>query len=576
MGNNNSKTINYDLDTEIVNTKQIIENKKVEKLNDYDKLFITYNNKKDIYGILIKVINNKLYIYLKNISNNDFNLVQIVVLSKYINVDIKNYINYIYISREYDIISIPEYDMINIYSLSELVNNNNLKQINKTGLNIKLNDNKFILFNKNIIVSEVEPYKCYLCRDMFVIILILENCYNKIIGIDYKNDKMYTIDSINIPLNTSILQLLNNVCILYDYNRNSIYTSNIKSPMKKRTIRNNIEPNTLCLSDDGKIFFYISNNNEKKQLCFSVYSISNSKCYDNKINKNNINIDLEKTKFKLLNYNKIKDIAIRNNYNIYVLSGWNIEEQKVYYWFIKYNDNECIIHNARHISMNIKDDIKYNYNNRFLYVFKTVNGLIKYDLENILPIKVADIMKNDILKQINTFYKNNKHNKNRYVNIKCADNKTRRYELNNIMSFFIEEQKDRDVYDVDYTVNIDIYNNNKSFDIFQKLLEGNKNIDSVIMNIFNIDGTTNKYNIMSDLLDHIYEYTKKIVINSDNNINELKAYYIGYVLMIFILKFYTYFVKKHNIGINKDIINTFNLNYPPFSEFMNNSVDSLI
>jgi hypothetical protein len=141
------------------------------------------------------------------------------------------------------------------------------------------------------------------------------------------------------------------------------------------------------------------------------------------------------------------------------------------------------------------------------------------------------------------------------------------------MIFFIN--KHDDIYNVDYTVNIDIYNNAKSFNIFQKLLESNRNIDSVIIDIFNVDGDVNKYNIMNDLLDHIYEYTKKIIIDMTDGINELKAYYVGYVLIIFILKFYRYFTKKNNKYIKKGIINTFNLNYPIFADFMNNSIDNI-
>ena len=129
MGNTPSSNINYDLDTEIVNTEYKIDTKKINELNDYDKLFITYNDSNIIFGILIKIINNKLYIYLKNIFNNDFKLAKIVVMSKYNNTNIKNYINYIHISKEHDMISIPEYDMINIYSLSELINNCGLKHI---------------------------------------------------------------------------------------------------------------------------------------------------------------------------------------------------------------------------------------------------------------------------------------------------------------------------------------------------------------------------------------------------------------------------------------------------------------
>jgi hypothetical protein len=563
MGNNNN-TIKYDLDTEIINTERIVENKKICNINNYDKLFITYDEKKEIYMILIKVIDNKLYVYLKNISNNIFKLVQIVILSKYINSDTKKYINYIYISIKYDIISLPEYDMINIYSLSELINNNNLKQINNTGLYIKQYENKFLLYHENKAIHDIDtpPYKCYLCRDMIILILSLEYQYNKIIGIEYKNDRPYIIDNININIDTTKIQLSNNICVLYDYKNHLVYTTDIENDMHNITVTNKIIPNTFCLSDDGKLFFHVSNINEQHKLCFSIYNIIDNRYYDNTIDSTNMNINFKETEFNLINYDKIKDISIMNNHNIYILIGWDTINRKIYYWFIKYNTNECKVYNCTYINIDITGDIKYNYHHRFVYIFKTDTGVITYDLDNILPIKFADIMKNEILKQLDLYYKKKKCSKNRYIKIRCADDKIKRYDLNDIMIFFINKHDD-------------IYNNAKSFNIFQKLLESNRNIDSVIIDIFNVDGDVNKYNIMNDLLDHIYEYTKKIIIDMTDGINELKAYYVGYVLIIFILKFYRYFTKKNNKYIKKGIINTFNLNYPIFADFMNNSIDNI-
>lgn len=572
MGNTPSSNINYDLDTEIVNTEYKIDTKKINELNDYDKLFITYNDSNIIFGILIKIINNKLYIYLKNIFNNDFKLAKIVVMSKYNNTNIKNYINHIHISKEHDMISIPEYDMINIYSLSEIINNCKLKQTNKTGLLINHIDNSLVINHKNDLVSKDDMYKCYLCRNMFIIILISGNRYNKIIGIEYTSDTKYTVDNVNVNIianNTKIhVSTISNIIVFYDYVENCIYITDVKNGIISKNIDSDIIKNTFCLSDDGLILFYISNNRT-----FNVYDMKNNKQYDNTIDINTFefDIDIENIQFKIFNYTKFNDMNIIDNHEIYILTGWDMRNKKLYYWFIKYNDIECMFYRTDYISMIVNDDIIYNYNNRFIYVFKTINGIITYDLEKILPIKIANIMKNDILKEIKTG-----SNSNNYINIRCADNKTRKYILNNIMTIFIDNNKD--IYDVDYTVNIDIYDNNKSFDIFQKLLDSNKNIDNIIIDICNIEGITNKYNIMEDLLDHIYEFIKKLIIyTGDKNNNELKAYYIGYVLMIFILKFYTYLVKISNrIDIKRDIICNFNENFPPFSDFMNNSIKSIL
>lgn len=590
MGNNNSNTTDYDLDTEIINMERSIEHKKIDESTNYDKLFITYSDNITIYGILIKVIDTKLYIYIKDISNNDIRLANIIVLSKYNNENLKKYIDYIHISKEYDIISIPEYDMINIYSLSNLINNK-LKQIARTGLCVDNKNNELILkHTNNVISNNNNPYKCILCRDMYVLIFRVNDIYDKIIGINYENKNIYFIDNINIDSKTSILKIstMNNVIVLYDINKHCAYITNIiEEKFNNLSIDNNVKNNTLCVSDDGILLFYVLDIIDSKKVCFTIYNINNNKHYDIIIAINDI-VDLSKLQFNLFNYDKFNDIDIINTYKIYILTGWDAENKKLYYWFIKYNDMNCILYRSKYFDMVINDEIKYNYTNRFIYIFKTVKGIVTYNLERILPIRVAEILRNDTLKKINDIYHNNKHNIIRYIDINCADGNMKRYELTNIMGFFINNNKN--IYDIDYTVNIDIYNNNKSFDIFQKLLEGNKNIDNVIVDICNINGTTNRYNIMYDLLSHIYEFTKIIIIRpdmlcieDDTNINNLKAYYIGYVLIIFILKFYTYCIKKNQKEYNynkkdvrMDIIHIFNENFPPFNNFMNNIITSIL
>lgn len=573
MGNNNSNDVYYDIDTELINTEHISDNKNNSMIVRYDKIFITYKSDKYIYFLLLKIVSNKLYIYIKNTLNNEKKLLKIIVVSKNSNINAKC-IDYIYISKEYDIISIPEYDVINIYSLSKLIDNSKLVQVNRTHLSIGYDTNDIILYYNNNKICQNTPHKIHLNNDIIILTLSTQKECCKIIGIDYNKNMLYTIDNIDIDINTSDIHISNNTVLLYD-NRHMIRIIDIKNEdIKNEDIKNGIIKNTLCLSDDGNLVFYVED--DVKNINFITYNINDKIYNSNVIDKQEISGNLRDIHFKVFNYDRFINMYILDDNNVYILTGWDIKHKKLYYWILKYNSMCCLCHGYKCIDMNINDNIIYNYNNRFIYIFKTDKGTITYDLEKIIPIKIADMMKNNILKDIDNIYQNNKHKAKKYIDIKSADNKIKRYQLNNITNMFIN--CDKNIYDVEHTVNIDIYNNNKSFDIFKKLLENTNNIDNIIVDIFKIESETNRYNIMYDLMEHIYEFIKTIIINDNNDIiSELKAYYIGFILMIFILKFYTYLIKKNrNISIKKDIIDNFNNNFQPFNNFMNTSIRYLL
>ena len=140
----------------------------------------------------------------------------------------------------------------------------------------------------------------------------------------------------------------------------------------------------------------------------------------------------------------------------------------------------------------------------------------------------------------------------------------------------------------------------KSFIIFEKLISGEITQNEIIDNIFLIKGKCGRHNMMANLMEHLYEYTRLIILQGKNkvtekmNLNELKAKYIGYILTILVLKYYSRLLNslselyneesihittsKKNIThkINLNIINKFIENFPVFKEFMEISINTLI
>ena len=95
--------------------------------------------------------------------------------------------------------------------------------------------------------------------------------------------------------------------------------------------------------------------------------------------------------------------------------------------------------------------------------------------------------------------------------------------------------------------NINIYDNIKSFDIFQNLLTNKISQTELLNKIFILmknNGNNSAHNMMDILMEHFYEYARSIVLNHDNDSNEhklihLKAKYIGYILILLILRYYS-------------------------------------
>src|SRR5205823_3989693 len=86
------------------------------------------------------------------------------------------------------------------------------------------------------------------------------------------------------------------------------------------------------------------------------------------------------------------------------------------------------------------------------------------------------------------------------------------------------------------TSNIDIYGSTKSFDIYQDLLIGKINQTNVISNILAAHGELGIHCMIADLLDHMYEYTKIIILresydqfnnNEISHENQIKTFYVG-------------------------------------------------
>ena len=94
--------------------------------------------------------------------------------------------------------------------------------------------------------------------------------------------------------------------------------------------------------------------------------------------------------------------------------------------------------------------------------------------------------------------------------------------------------------------------------------------------------------MMFDLMTHLYEYTRIIVLKENINgqfnrskFSQMTSHYIGYTLMVLVLKYYSMMINttSDDFVINKnkfDILETFNKNFPVFTDIMYSMMAVLI
>lgn len=492
----------------------------LDKSDQLNKSYVIHNS--HTYILFIKMLDEKVFIYV------DYELVYVSTYSR------AEYFKCIQVSNDFKYLSIPENDKINIYSI-DFLHKGSLHYVSSIEIT-SLPDH--ILINNSL-------YKCVLTDRVFSIIT-----RHKIIIINY-ND--HTINIINNSI--EILKFSPNGKYLLYQNRldNDLTLLNLLNN-ESITVKNNTTK--LNLSDDGKIF-YCSNNSLK--------------IYDPETNiDSNVDIDVDFTiTAYLMNYDHyldaINEINETDYSKMYALIG--INKTSIFCRIIKYSDIKGYYSDqCKSCTIKIDTDLVYDYvyHNGTLFIYKTNTKIIVYDFSKSFPLKIIDQLRSEIQ------FKMNREIKSDTLTIVGANDSKHTYKISKYMSNIIDPEFGT-ILNSSLNANIDIWDSNKSFYIYQDLLEGKINQSDIINNISmkNIKNKQNNHSMMCELLDHMYEYTRVILLNNNVSVsNRSKAMYVGYVLLDLVLKY----CFKHNC---MDCIDTFCDNFPSFKKFVDIFVDSI-
>lgn len=525
MGGINSKINNIKLDPFINNISDKVNSIYTRNIQNeqHNKVFIIYSQNDGScksYLLNIKIMDGHIYLYITDIIQQESRLVNVTMVKITDHNTIQYYMRFIQISNDFRFISFPENDTINVYDLKKLLIDNSLEYIGTLGK-----------FTKNI----VNPLKCLLFGDIYIIIDI--GCNVKISIINYKLDTINELDGINkdhfikTSRNGKYIVIGNkNVLQMYDLMRKTI---------TKIDININIFFNTICISDDGEIISYLVNND------LVIYSVKMRKMFKllNGTTMDTIDLDLSTIKFYLLDYNWIVDLDITNNYSeyVYVLVGCTNNMNIVYYWIIIYSNDNFQLCSPYRIETVNNEQIEYVYCTGSIFIYKTPTRVVIYDLNNIIPIQYIELLTKQICMRINRSFRCS-YNEKLYHNtiiLNGTDDSCHTYNLDPFVQYLLSLFKSKVNNDLKSmnNSNINIYGTIKSFDILQGLLTGSICYDTIIKNIFLIKGSRCRYNTISELMDHIYEYIQMFGISEDNSGLDVSLYF-GYILLLLVLKFY--------------------------------------
>jgi hypothetical protein len=231
-----------------------------------------------------------------------------------------------------------------------------------------------------------------------------------------------------------------------------------------------------------------------------------------------------------------------------------------------------------------------------MYIIKHENNnkLVVCDIKKILLLKITekiiDLLKHDIINYCST------HDEHMFffpseIEIVAADDTKQKYKLLNCQRVMLSYDKNKsefpetDSFTTRYITNIDIYGTKmKSFDMFQNLLSGKMNCSDIMTYILAIVDNIGRYNTMTDIIDHMTEYLRIMILREDTNgeldqsvFGMIKTYFVGYYLMLLVLHFNAIFcadkidvfkakAKKHNTGL----IDTFIENFQSFEQIILN------
>jgi hypothetical protein len=648
----------YNIDAEVVGPDDAISVPNIPTPIDlkHSKMYIIYQRIDGIsktFVLTVKIIDDSVFVYVTDIYNEKTTLVHVAKISTKSESDNNHHLKYIQISRDFKIISLPENGYINVYNLTKLLNRNILEHIDRVGIVLKIDKKTGAIMSEietsydkqkntdkigNIAYeyvneSNLQPYKCVLCKDLFIVVCVEFNRYKKVIAIDYTKKIIHTTKNLDLDVNRSALKFSTNgrFFVIYDSPKKSVMMCDMldADPVLK-TIKLNVENETvletLCISEDGRIIFYVDNDVDF-HMRFCIYDVSLNKIH---IQDPKIKVDREhinNIKFHLMDYSSFNDIDLKSETDcnkLYVLVGWDKTMTSAYYWMIRCFDQNYNMYDASFVNMKVNGKIEYIYNNGYMFIYKTQNGITAYDLNKVIPIRFASMLAAGSKFDLNTLYKQyySERAYKYYENVVLvgADDSKVVYAVSEYMRFLLSLVKpeksgvDTNVFQLRVNSNINIYGDVKSFMIFQDLLTGKSNQIEVISNIFTVKGQTGRHNMMRDLMNHMYEYTRVVALKetSENDIersgfSNMKAIYIGYVLLVLIIKYYSVLVKTLNNekssskkvldktknvsvettliekntkrrikNVDLDIINIFNENFPAFKSFTDRSLNLML
>lgn len=645
---------NYNIDAEVVSKDDMATVPNISTPLDikYNKMYIIYqrvNGASRTFVLSIKILDDNIFVYVTDIFNEKTILAHVAKILGRSDKSVSYYLKYIQVSRDFTLLSLPENDRVNVYNLTKLLNRNILEYVDNVGIVLKADAKGeirsgievFSSMNKAMnldaltddlardrlgkidfkhIDCNIQPYKCVLCKDLYIVVCADYNRYKRICAIDYKNKIMHEVNNLDLDVNRSALRFSTNgrFIAIYDGAKNQLFICDMsdKDPKPKQVslvIKSDTVLDTVCISEDGRFFFYI----EDEDMKFRVYDVYFMKTY---ILDSGLKLErshIKDIKFHLMDYSRFSDIALSGDAcdNLYVLVGWSKRLSAAFYWMIRCSETGYNIYGPSFVDMKIEGKIEYVYNNGYMFIYKTPSGITVYDLNKVIPIRFAGMLASGSKNGLTELFKEYYGTLSYYDSIELvgADDSRITYPVTPYMQFLMSLIKptasgiDTNVFQLRVTSNIDIYGATKSFNIFQDLLTGKINQSDVIENIFAVQGAAGRHNMMADLMNHMYEYTRVIALKETSagdlnrsGFSRMKSLYIGYILIVLVLKYYSMMLKSFsgaslsgisvtkNVGqkivikeniekhLNFDIIETFNKNFPAFKGFVERSMDILM
>lgn len=475
--------------------------------------------------------------YLLSIKNIDDKKIFVYVNDKLVHISKNNQfgyqlLKYVQISSDYSLITFPS-DKIYVYDLRLMIQENLLKIVKTYDL---LNGNHNI--NEQIIKTLLFDNSFYVLYANKIF------CYNN-------NVKIFSHDSPTIKVGK------NGNILLID---SKIQYINVQSNNRIDLFLSVLSPSLILFNNKNDCIFFINKNNH-----FCIYDIQDEKTII--LSDENQN---EKLQYNVIDYNHMSQL-INNNIKLFVIIGWSNTHKQLSYWLLNHIDTKYLLSKEFKVDLSnvLFDSIEYINTNESMKIYQTNNNIVCYDIDKIIPIKFVEWM---LSNEKNTIDKQKKymilHNS---INILAIDETIQEYKLTNFMKYILSLSNDEsNNFLIRYNANIDICDS-KSFNMFQDLLS-NKH-DDILSKIFSIKEFVSRNNTMIELLDHMYEYVKIIILNDKSKtvyLHEIKALYVCYCIMTLIMRYHAITnVLLQRSNRHNNIVNTFNNHFPIFSDFMN-------